>query len=179
MAVREIVQLGYPTLTKRSDEVRDVTDTNVRKVIEDLLDTVKDAGGNAAGLAANQIGELYRITVIQRVDKQTNDWEVLINPRILKKSSELSTIWEGCLSIGNGNLFGQVTRPRMVEVEYFDQNGNPKKISASDFFSHLIQHEIDHLDGKLFTQYLEDPTKLFTSEELDEFEKNKSTSFNI
>lgn len=179
MAQREIVQLGFPTLTQKSQKVSDFDDPKITNLVIDLLDTVKGAGENAAGLAANQIGELYRITVIQRVDKQANDWEVLINPRILKKSCELSTMWEGCLSIGNGNLFGQVTRPRVVEVEYFDQNGNLKKFSASDFFSHLIQHEIDHLDGKLFTQYLEDPTKLFTSEELDKIEKNEGSSFNI
>ncbi|BCX14205.1 MAG: peptide deformylase 2 [Candidatus Dojkabacteria bacterium] len=171
MAIKKIVQLGFPTLTQKAQEVKDVTSNKVQNLIEDLLDTAKNAGPNSAGLAANQIGELLRVTVVNRLDRDGSDWEVLINPKIIKKSKKISTNWEGCLSIANGGLYGLVSRPKSVVVEYLDPSGKTKKIKANDYFSHLIQHEIDHLDGILFTKYLDDPKNLYTAEEVDKMEQ--------
>lgn len=176
MAIRKIVQLGHPALTQQAEEVEDIASTETQLLIDDLLETVKNTGESAAGLAANQIGELKQITVLVRMDIQnkpdwdcTPVWEVLINPRIVKQSDAESTYWEGCLSVNEGDLFGEVTRPRRVTVEYFDRDGEKQVMKNIDgYFSHLVQHEIDHLNGVMFTKYVGDPSELYTGEELDE-----------
>lgn len=180
--MKSIVQLGYPTLTKKAKKIEDFTNPKVQELIDELLETVQNAGEHAAGLAANQIGELASVTVVLRMDIMNKPdfegddvWEVIANPDITKESEAQSTYWEGCLSVNNGDLFGEVTRPRRVTVEFQDRNGKKQKIKADGYFSHLLQHEIDHLNGILFTSYVTDPSKLYTGKELDEMrsESNK------
>ena len=166
---RKIVQLGHPALVKKTNHVTNPKDPEIQKLIKDMIETVKSTDGTGAGLAANQIGELYRISVILRMDILDDQvWEVLINPKITYASKSKSTYWEGCLSIKEGQVFGQVTRPRKVEIEYLDKNGNRKTLKASNYFAHLVQHEIDHLDGILFTKYISDPSDLKTADEVEE-----------
>lgn len=175
MAIRKIVQLGNPSLTQQAEEVTNIHLAETQQLVDDLLETVQNTGEHAAGLAANQIGELKQITVLVRMDLQNKPdwdgepiWEVLINPKIVKQSEAESSYWEGCLSVNQGDLFGEVTRPRRVTVEYFDRDGNKKIMKNIDgYFSHLVQHEIDHLNGVMFTKYVTDPTELYTGEELD------------
>ena len=85
----------------------------------------------------------------------------------ITKSKLKSIHWEGCLSVNDGDLFGKVQRSKEIEVEYIDIMGKVKKIGASDFFSHVVQHEVDHLKGILFLKYIKDPTDLYTSDELE------------
>lgn len=178
--MRKIVQLGYPTLTQKALKVEDFKEKAFQDLVDDLLETVQNAGDHAAGLAANQIGELKSVTVLLRMDLMNNPehdgsdiWEVVVNPEVTRKSEALSTRWEGCLSVRNGDLFGEVSRPRRVRVSYQDRYGNVKELRTDGYFSHLVQHEIDHLNGILFTSYIKDPTKLYTSKELDEFKKKQ------
>lgn len=173
-----IVQLGYPTLTQKALPVKDFKDPKVQELIDEMIYTLKKNPDTSVGLAANQVGELKRITVIRRLDLENKaekpksfTYEPLINPKIIFKSDKSNTYWEGCLSIKQGNLFGQVTRPNKVIVEYFDRKGNKKELTAKSFFSTLIQHELDHLNGVLFTKYIKDPSLLYTREELDRMGK--------
>jgi peptide deformylase len=165
--IKDILQIGSPILEKSTFAVDDFDAPFVKKVIADLLDTCKHHAHRAAGLAAPQIGYNTQICVCRRVDLEDRKsrgakpksipddmlWEVLINPAIKKTSNEMSTIWEGCLSIGKTEqdmIMGPVSRPRDVVVDYTDKDGNKKTLEATDFFSHVVQHEIDHLKGILF-----------------------------
>ena len=145
-----------------------------------MFEAIKNHGSGAAGLSAPQIGVLQRIAICKRVDLETKEkknkiddeklWVVMINPEITNQSKELSTRWEGCLSINYGDLFGKVTRPKSVEVEYFDLKGSRKKLKAEGYFSHIVQHEMDHLNGVLFLKYISNPEELYTGEELEQME---------
>lgn len=174
----KIVQLGYKTLTQKALEVKDFKDPEVHNLVREMKDTLLKNPDTSVGLAANQVGVLKRITIIRRIDLETKEenkgqliFETVINPKYIKKSEAKSTYWEGCLSIRNGDLFGRVTRPSRIEIEYQDLTGEKKTLKASGFFATLIQHEIDHLDGILFTKYVPDPSLLYTKEELDKMRK--------
>jgi peptide deformylase len=173
----KIVQYGNPVLEQVCEEV-DIKDLEGNKeIVEKLISAVAVHGDGAAGISAPQIGIPKRIALCRKVDDEGNainpkdiKWEILLNPVIKDKSKKTSTRWEGCLSVNRGELFGKVTRSREVEVEYFDLEGNKKSLNAKDYFSHIVQHEIDHLDGVLFLKYIPDPTKLYTSDELDQLD---------
>ncbi len=171
--MRKIIQMGNPILETPAENVKNPMSSEVTKIIEDLFETIESRLDHAAGLAAPQIGYGKRITVLRRFDiEEANPkskemiWEVVINPEITYRSEELSTEWEGCLSIKDGDLFGKVARPVEVEVKFLDINGEEKVVRVRDYQSHVFQHEIDHLDGKLFLRYVENPQELYTAAEL-------------
>ncbi len=173
----KILQYGSPLLEKKSIDVKNPKDPKILKLIEEMLKVLDKEKDHSAGLSAPQVGELLRIAICRRTDledqtkieeKKTDPiWEVMINPVITKKSKETSVVWEGCLSINDGDLFGKVERPREVEFEFIDLDGKKQYMEANGFFAHVIQHEVDHLDGVLFLKYINDPTELYTSEELE------------
>lgn len=170
--IKKILQLGSEELEKESLLV-DPKSKEVKELVQDLLDTLNDDPDRSAGLSAPQIGVNKRVVICRRLDKEDRDeddpiWEVMINPEIISESEKQSTSWEGCLSIRDGDLFGKVTRPERVTVEFIDQDGNKKKLKAKGYFSHVVQHELDHLDGVLFLKYITDPAGLYTSKQLDE-----------
>lgn len=126
----------------------------VDKIDDDLVEFVKSMVGfmhdhNGVGLAAPQIGRLQRFFVIQLPEQ---DPLYFINPEIIGTSVELSVVEEGCLSIPE--QYGKVERPAMVQVQAYNLRGRPFKMEADGFLSHVIQHEYDHLNGKLFIDYL-------------------------
>jgi peptide deformylase len=170
---KKILQYGNQILEQRSEEVKEFNTLELKTLVADMLDTLNARGNTAAGLSAPQIGILKRLAICRRMDlEEVNSdadpiWEVMINPVIKVTSKETTTMWEGCLSINQGDLFGKVTRPKDVKVEYYDIEGKKKSLNASGYFSHVIQHEIDHLDGKLFISYIPNPAELYTSEEMD------------
>lgn len=171
MAKVKIVQYGNPVLEERSVEVSDPSSDEVKDLVGKMMQAVSDYGDGAAGLSAPQIGVLQRVAICRRVDiegkKSKPIWEVMINP-VIKNQSEISSVkWEGCLSINYGDLFGEVSRSKDVEVEYFGLNGEKKDLKASDYFAHVVQHEIDHLNGVLFIRYIQDPELLKTGDELE------------
>ncbi|MEO6728677.1 MAG: peptide deformylase [Candidatus Dojkabacteria bacterium] len=170
----KVVQYGNPVLESKSEIVKVPTSKEIKDLVEDMYAAMKRYGDTAAGLSAPQIGISKKVTVCRRLDLEERSnkdpkkvvWEVMINPEYISKSKEMNTDWEGCLSINNGNLFGRVERHEHVEVKYVDLDGVEKTMSASGYFAHVVQHEIDHLEGVLFLRYIENPEELLTSEEL-------------
>ena len=144
MAVLEIKKFNEPILRKRCEKANRV-DKETKKLVVDMVQTmVKNIG---IGLAAPQVGVLKRIIVVQTGLKKRRILG-LINPKIIKKSSQKEVNEEGCLSFPG--IFLKIKRPKEVEVEGQDFNGKKIKIRANGLLSHAFQHEIDHLDGILF-----------------------------
>ena len=144
MAIRPIHLLGSPVLRQRSAEVAAVTD-EVRRFIDDLFETMDAAEG--VGLAANQVGEAVRVAVVDA----EGDRFAMVNPVIVEATGR-DTAEEGCLSIPDH--FGDVTRSDRVVIEALDRDGAPYRLEAAGLKARAIQHEIDHLDGVLFTDRL-------------------------
>jgi peptide deformylase len=150
MAKRPILILPDPRLRAVADPIVEV-DEEIRRLARDMLETMYDAPG--IGLAAPQIGELKRIVVMDlaKEDEPRNPI-VMINPEILKFSEETVTTEEGCLSIPE--LYYDVERPAEVTVRYTDLDGKVQETEAKDRFAICVQHELDHLDGVLYIDYL-------------------------
>ncbi|MDC0054397.1 peptide deformylase [Candidatus Pelagibacter sp.] len=140
-----------------------------RKLMDDMLETMYDAKG--IGLAAIQIGVPKRIIVmdIGNRDKEKEPM-YFVNPIIKNKNSEHSTYEEGCLSVPN--QFAEVDRPSTCEVEFLDYDGNKKILKASGLLATCIQHEMDHLEGILFIDYLSKLKKMMIVKKLSK-QKNK------
>ncbi len=147
MALRNIVKSNDDLLRKKSKEIT-VFDDKLKELAADLIDTVKFKNG--VGLAAPQIGVLKRIVT---VDKGERDFIILVNPVILKESTETCVLDEGCLSVEN--KIGPVKRPKRIIVKAQDLEGNTFTFKASKMFARICMHEFDHLDGILFIDKLE------------------------
>ena len=150
MSIREIITVPDETLKKISEPIEKVG-TNEKTLIKDLFETMYHSKG--IGLAAVQVGILKRILVI---DVSTRDEKKepmsFINPTIKKISDETSIYEEGCLSIPD--TFIEIERPKICEVEYIDINGKIKNLKCDGLLSTCLQHEINHLDGKLIIDHL-------------------------
>lgn len=153
MAIREILIWPDPRLTEKSEPVAEITE-DIRVLVRDMLETMYDADG--VGLAAPQVGVLKRVVVIDiygsEADRPSGEEPlVLINPVFEKAEGELS--WEeGCLSVPGET--GVVTRNADVRVRYQDLDGNEQVLEAEGLKAVALQHECDHLEGKLFVDYL-------------------------
>ena len=143
MALRQIRLEGDPVLNKVAKEVKEVTPRTL-ELIGDMLDTMYEANG--VGLAAPQVGILKRIVVI---DISGDDPHVLINPRIVESSGE-QTGYEGCLSVPG--VSGKVTRPDYVKAVYQDEQMELKEIEGTELLARAICHELDHLEGHMYTE---------------------------
>ncbi len=150
MSKRNIIIEPDPILRKKSDSLEKVDD-ELRSLMDDMLETMYSAPG--IGLAAVQIGILKRIIVID-VSKEDQKKEplFLVNPKITFKSQKISTYEEGCLSLPG--YFAEIKRPAECHVEYIGYDGKNKNLKADGILSTCIQHEIDHLNGILFIDYL-------------------------
>jgi peptide deformylase len=151
MTIRPILIHPDPRLKARAAEITEVTDAT-RKLAADMLDTMYDAPG--IGLAATQIGVMQRILVMDCVKEEGADPRpmVLLNPEVIWTSEEESSYEEGCLSIPE--QYADVTRPAEVKVRWMDLDGATQEEHFTDLWATCVQHEIDHLDGKLFIDYL-------------------------
>jgi len=140
-----------PRLKKACAPVSEITD-DLRALAGDMLETMYDAPG--IGLAAPQVGVLNRLIVMDcEKDEETEPAPVvMINPEIVATSDEVNVYEEGCLSIPE--QFAEVTRPREVEVRWIGLDGEEHKAAYDGLWATCVQHEIDHLDGKLFIDYL-------------------------
>jgi peptide deformylase len=150
MTIRPIITIPDPVLREVCAPVATVDD-DVRKLADDMLETMYDAPG--IGLAASQIGLLQRIFVLD-VAKEDAPKEpmVFINPKIVWSSDDLSVYQEGCLSIPD--YYEEVERPAEVTVQFLNREGAEQEIKADGLLATCIQHELDHLNGKLFIDYL-------------------------
>jgi peptide deformylase len=137
-----IVKLGDPILKKHSVVVPDIND-KVRTLVTEMIETMEK--GKGVGLAAVQVGELFRIFVT-KVPGDTA--RVFINPDILETSIEQVAMEEGCLSIPG--LYTDVTRPSSVRIQAWNEKGKSFTLSAEEYLARVVQHELDHLNGILF-----------------------------
>lgn len=152
MALRNIRIEGDPVLYKISKEVKEMTPRNL-ELIEDMLETMYDANG--VGLAAPQVGILKRIVVVD-VSQDGDDPIVLINPEVLEESGS-QTGTEGCLSVPGKN--GIVTRANHVKVRAYDEEMNQFEIEGDELLARALLHEIDHLNGIIYTSKVEGQLK--------------------
>jgi len=143
MLKRKILTIGNPLLKKKSKPVKAIT-PKIKELIKDMIEIMYEANG--CGLAAVQIGELIRVIVVDTSEKR-NDIHIIINPKITEKDGVL-VFTEGCLSVPG--LEGDVKRFRQVTVKGKDQNFNDIEITAEGYTAVALQHEIDHLNGKLY-----------------------------
>lgn len=162
MALRKIVEQGEDCLTK---VCRPVTDFNRRLhiLMDDLVETLSEAGG--AGLAAPQVGILRRACVV--MDEDTEEYIELINPEIIVQSGEQSGP-EGCLSVPG--KWGLVTRPSYVRVRAQDRDGDWFEIEGEGLMARCFCHELEHLDGHLYTEHIQ---RFLTDEEVEEYFKQE------
>jgi peptide deformylase len=137
---------GDPVLRLRASEVEEI-DEGLRRLAADMVETMRDAEG--VGLAANQVGELRRVIVVDFKPVTDEDrTEALINPRIITREGDLA-IQEGCLSIPGVNE--EIKRSARIQVAYLDLAGEARTLEGDGYMSAVFQHEIDHLDGVLIT----------------------------
>ena len=152
MARLPIIIVPDPVLKATAQPVARVDDS-VRRQMDDMLETMYEAPG--IGLAANQVNRLNRVLVMD-VTARKGEGErkpiLMANPEVIWESEEISVMEEGCLSIPG--QFAEVERPAQVRVKYLDYQGAGQELLAEGLFSHCVQHEIDHLNGVLFIDYL-------------------------
>ncbi|MCC7305848.1 MAG: peptide deformylase [Alphaproteobacteria bacterium] len=152
MDLYNIITVPDPVLKQVAQPVAKVDD-RLRAQMDRMLQTMYEAPG--IGLAANQVGLLNRVLVMDlasRKEGQAPAPVFMANPEIVWKSEEISVMEEGCLSIPQ--QYADVERPAVVRVKYLDYNNNTAELEASELLSHCVQHEIDHLNGVLFIDYL-------------------------
>ena len=169
MAVRHVVTVSEdnPILTAKAKRVRKV-DASVQALIDDMVETMREAPG--VGLAATQIGVPLRVIVVEipETEDQPDNGKLytLVNPEIIRTSAEIEEGEEGCLSIPG--WIGQLDRHVWVTVKALDRKGREVRIKANDFLARTLQHEIDHLNGVLFTDRLTSREKLIKLSEKEE-----------
>jgi peptide deformylase len=150
MAILPIITLPDPVLRKEAAAVERV-DAELRRLAEDMLATMYDAPG--VGLAATQIGTQRRLIVMDPSrDEEAKQPLIMVNPVILERGSEMRVHDEGCLSIPD--VTAEVERPALARVAYIDTEGKPQETTLEGIWSTVVQHEIDHLNGVLFIDYL-------------------------
>ncbi|WP_430471469.1 peptide deformylase [Thalassospira lucentensis] len=172
MALREILIVPDPRLKKECEPVSEVND-EIRQLLSDMLETMYAAPG--IGLAAPQIGVMKRVVVMDvSDDKDKPEPLKLINPEIIWESEDTSIYQEGCLSIPD--QYADVERPIEVGVRYLDENGKEQEIEADGLLSTCIQHEVDHLDGVLFTDYLSALKRNMILKKVQKLQKTKKSA---
>ncbi len=176
MAILKIARMGHPILSQISTVINDITDYKLNSLIDDMVETMNDAGG--AGLAAPQIHMPIRLVIYRiKLDKDLicdnddniidNDnmaLHILINPIITPIGDDISYDWEGCLSIPN--LTGLVARYENINLTAIMPNGDNININVSGFHARVLQHECDHLDGILYPQRMDDLSLLMFNDQM-------------
>jgi peptide deformylase len=158
MAIRRILTAEEPILRERTKRVTSY-DASLHRLLDDMLETMRDAPG--VGLAANQVGIPLQVAVIEIEDRITE----LVNPQIVRSSGE-ELDWEGCLSIPG--FVAEVKRAAKVTVKARDRHGKEFRVKGEELFARALQHEIDHLNGVLYIDYLESLEELVRVSEAPE-----------
>ncbi|MFP4313124.1 MAG: peptide deformylase [Alphaproteobacteria bacterium] len=169
MSAYEIITIPDPVLKQQAQPVGSIT-SDIQKQMDQMLQTMYNAPG--IGLAANQVSLLNRVIVMDLADKDNGEdpqpWR-MANPEIIWESEEMSVMQEGCLSIPH--QYADVERPASVRVKYLDYNGKEAEMEASGLLSHCVQHEIDHLNGVLFIDYLSSLKRNMIVKKVDKLKK--------
>jgi peptide deformylase len=169
MALLKIARMGHPVLRARAQPIEDPAAPWVRQLVEDMVETMQDAGGT--GLAAPQVHASHRLVVFfvgpERLTElpvdDAQDLTVLINPVVEPIGNERAFGWEGCLSVPG--LRGVVPRHLRIRYSGVDLDGRPIARDAAGFHARVVQHECDHLDGILYPQRMADHRLLMFAEE--------------
>lgn len=166
MALLKVIKLGNPLLRQRALPVdrAEIQKPAFQQFIDDMFETMYDEPG--IGLAAPQVASSQQLVVMDCPGEGGFPATVLINPTIVFYGPDQAEAWEGCLSVDG--LRGKVTRPSLVRVQGLDRHGKPLDFEASGLYAVCIQHELDHLIGKVF---LDRMTDFSTLTQLEEFEK--------
>jgi len=181
----KIVQVGEPVLRQCARELsqEEITLAGTQQLILLMQETMRDAPG--VGLAAPQIGLPLQLAVIEDRPEYSKDispdrlaerqrqavpFQVLINPRIVEQSSERVEFFEGCLSLAGFSAL--VKRSREVAVEYWDERGQPRRMEAQGWYARILQHEIDHLNGRLYIDRME-PRSFMNLDNLSRYWKDR------
>ena len=176
--IREIVEIGNPALRQIAKSVPEdeIPSKRIQRLVEDLIETMRYANG--AGLAATQITVPLRVCVVEVKKNPRYPYKpdipltVLINPKVTFLTDKRMHVYEGCLSVPN--LRGKVERCLEIKVEAFDRNGNNISFISKGISAGTFQHELDHLDGLIYTDKIKDPSTLCT---LKEFAINYEDKF--
>ena len=167
--IKNIVQAGNPILRRKSVAVNKITSSATKKIIKDLVDTMR--ASNLIGISAPQIGKNYQIfatelrKTINRNIKNKDNLRIFVNPKLIKLSKEKNIQYEGCGSVGYSQFFGPVRRSKEIIVQAFNEKNEKFIFKADGLIARAIQHEIDHLNGILFTDKVCDYKKIMSSEE--------------
>ncbi len=180
MTLLKIARMGHPVLIRRADEVADPTAREIRRLVEDMIETMDDSQG--VGLAAPQVHVGRRVIIYKAPVERAEDQEdataasglaALINPSFEPIGDEMALGWEGCLSIPG--LTGAVPRHTRIRYRGVEISGNTIEREASGFHARVVQHEIDHLDGILFPMRMTDLSLLSFNEELRHFVEDQGS----
>lgn len=177
MSILKVARLGNPVLRRSAQEIPldQTSSPQFQKFIDDMIETMREYEG--VGLAAVQVHESRQVAVLEVADnprypqKPKVPLSVLINPKITPLSNETEEDWEGCLSIIE--LRGKVPRYKSIRVQARDRNGKDLDFVASDFHARVIQHEWDHLNGKVFLDRMRDLSTLSYVQELARYGTEK------
>lgn len=176
MSVLKVTRLGNPVLRAIAEPVNleqliAPGDNELQQLIDDMIETMRQEGG--VGIAAPQVGRSLQIIIVEyESNERYPDGDgipltAFINPVITWQSEETSTFWEGCLSLSE--FRGLVRRPKEVHLEAYTREGEKVSIEAKGFMAVVLQHEIDHLHGKVFLDRMDDMTQLSYNEEFLEY----------
>ncbi len=174
MALLKIARLGHPVIRAVAELVTDgeLRSREMQTLVEDMIESMRDADG--VGIAAPQVHVAKRIIAIEvssnnprYPNQESVPLTVIVNPQILSQSMEEQEGWEGCLSVPD--LRARVSRAYSVELAGVDRNGDEVHIRASGFFARVIQHEVDHLQGRVFLDRLPDLSTLTHLREYSKF----------
>ena len=170
MAILKIAKLGHPVLLKKTNEISNLNDIDLKKIIYDMSETMIDANG--IGLAAPQVHLSHRLFIYRNPDIEEEEKikvSVLINPKIENISNETADDWEGCLSIPG--MSGLVRRSKKIKYSAIDLKGEKVSGEVDGLHARVIQHEFDHLNGILYTSRLADKRAFGYSDEIEKFWK--------
>jgi peptide deformylase len=168
MTKEDIIALPNPLLKEKSKRVG-IIDESIKRLAQEMAKATLDWEDSrsheiGAALAAVQVAQPYRVVVVRRdfEDRDLRDFDVYINPEIVKSEGEPVEDMEGCLSVRD--IYGAVKRFPKVKVKALDLEGRPVRVTATGFLARVFQHEIDHTNGIVFTDRVEDPSKLYRLE---------------
>jgi peptide deformylase len=177
MALRKIATIGHPVLREPARELtrEELASAPVQRLVDDMVDTMRDASG--AGIAANQVHEAVRVCVIEIKDNPRYPYKpnwpltILVNPQLEPTTDETFMNFEGCRSVPN--LRGQVPRFTGVRVRAWDRRGKDLDFEVRGLTAGTFQHELDHLDGKLFVDRVTDTRTLCTWTDFERFHRDE------
>jgi peptide deformylase len=175
MGILKVARIGHPAIRTPARPLtpEEIASPALQKVIDDMIDTMKDYDG--VGLAAPQVHLDLQLAVIEvpGEDERTEDGvplTVLVNPRVKRVGEDLVQGWEGCLSIPE--LRGIVPRAKRVLLKALDRNGQPFEIETGGFFARVIQHECDHLDGRVYLDRMPHMKSLTYLHEMEKYRED-------